>query len=94
HRPDQSNPHRLVKFLSPGQYMVLIKVIDNWNFFKCAGMGVFANISDSCYRYCCGSLFSPETTAYFENPFSVACDNLNPGKCNEDDIKGALPTCN
>lgn len=87
HRPDQSNPHRLVKFLSPGQYMVLIKVIDNWDFFKCAGMGVFAKTSDSCYQNCCGSVDSD----YFENPFSPACDSPT---CVDGDIKGSLPTCN
>jgi len=91
HRPDSLNPHRLVKFLSPGQYIVLIKVIDNWDFFKCYGMGAFANTNSSCYRYCCGALIDGNP-AYLENPFSEACGVDD--RCTENNIRGVLPVCN
>ena len=91
HRPDSLNPHCLVKFLSPGQYIVLIKVIDNWDFFKCYGMGAFANTNGNCYKYCCGALIDGDS-AYLENPFSYAC--AEPNRCTENSIRGALPVCN
>lgn len=58
HRPNESNPHRLVRFLTPGQYIITIKVVDNWDFFRCSGIGGFntSNIAyydNQCFINCC-----------------------------------------
>jgi len=51
---DEGNPHRITKYLSSGDYQILVKVVDNWGFYKCEGLGGFANMSgvDNC-SYCC-----------------------------------------
>jgi len=39
--PDSSNPHKIVRYLQAGDYNVLIKLEDNWGFFKCLGLNNF-----------------------------------------------------
>lgn len=103
HRPKEDEPHHFTKFLPAGDYIVVIKVIDNWDFYKCAGIGAFyRNDNNNCYRYCCGApgiSYGPDQNYYFNNPFSKdGCDNehLRCSKNEDSDhIKGSpITTCN
>lgn len=103
HRPKEDEPHHFTKFLPAGDYIVVIKVIDNWDFYKCAGIGAFyRNDNNNCYRYCCGApgiSYGSDQNYYFNNPFSEdGCDNehLRCSKNEDSDhIKGSpITTCN
>ncbi len=52
-----ANPHRVIRYLNPGNYKILIKVEDNWGFYKCVGRNGFANINNLDCSNCCKNNF-------------------------------------
>ncbi len=49
--------HRIFRYLSPGDYKILIKIVDNWGFYKCVGLSGFNDSAKMispqfCYNCC------------------------------------------
>jgi hypothetical protein len=51
--PDNNNPHRITKPLSSGDYKIVVKVVDNWGFYKCDGLNGFGS-NYNCDSCCIG----------------------------------------
>lgn len=70
---DPQNPHRLIKYLPQGVYQILVKVEDNWGFYRCAGLGGFDGNNSDCDNCCKNSLYDLTSFEQFSNPFCEEC---------------------
>lgn len=52
HKPNENDPHKLVKFLTPGNYIIAIKLVDNWDFYRCSGIAGFNPVNSGGNTWC------------------------------------------
>jgi hypothetical protein len=68
-KPNASDPHKLIRFLTPGNYIIAIKVKDNWGFYRCSGIAGFNGGANPCKTCCEGTTLDAASCSSCGSPY-------------------------